>query len=155
MRLPTKYKSREINLLYLVVDGNFTSLLSCDACLDFEILKFMNLELIPESETEKEVTSNNPGERNSESDGLSIVGSDPVLEDYQDCFSYKPGKLTSEIHLEVDSSISPVIHPPRKLPVALLEPDKEKLQEMEKDGIIIREEEHTTSVSSMVVVDKR
>ena len=34
MRLLTQYGSRELNLLYLVVDGNFTPLLGCDACLD-------------------------------------------------------------------------------------------------------------------------
>ena len=38
VRLPTRYGSRELNLLYLVVDGNFTPLLYCDACLDLEVL---------------------------------------------------------------------------------------------------------------------
>ena len=28
------------------VDGNFTPLLGCDACLDLEVLEFVNLELI-------------------------------------------------------------------------------------------------------------
>ena len=38
VRLPTRYGSRELNLLYLVVDGNFTPSLGCDACLDLEVL---------------------------------------------------------------------------------------------------------------------
>ena len=56
MRLPTQYGSRELNLLYLVVDGNFTPLLGCDACLDLEVLEFMNVELIttPESKQPKQ-----------------------------------------------------------------------------------------------------
>ena len=37
-KIPTRYESRELNLLYLVVDGNFTPLLYCDACLDLEVL---------------------------------------------------------------------------------------------------------------------
>ena len=35
-----------MNLLYLVVDGNFTPLLGCDVRLDLEVLQFMNLQLI-------------------------------------------------------------------------------------------------------------
>ncbi len=154
VRLPTQYKGKEINLLFLVVDGDFTALLSCDACLDLEILKFMNLELISGEVCEEELFDGN-FEGTPNACGLETVKSDPVLKDYQDCCSYKPGKLTSEVHLEVDPSVSPVIHPPRKIPVALLDPVKAKLHEMEEDGIIVREESHTPWVSSMVVVDKR
>ena len=57
--------------------------------------------------------------------------------------------------MEVDSSVPPVVHPPRKIPIALLEPPREKLTEMEEDGIIVKEEEHTPWVSSMLVIDKR
>ena len=32
VRLSTRYKNRQMNLLYLVVDGNFTPLLGYDAC---------------------------------------------------------------------------------------------------------------------------
>ena len=46
VRLPTQYKNRHMDLLYLVVDENFSPLLGCDACLDLEVLKFMNLQLI-------------------------------------------------------------------------------------------------------------
>ena len=46
VRLQTQYKNHQMNLLYLVVDGDFTPLLGCDACLDLEVLQFMNLQLI-------------------------------------------------------------------------------------------------------------
>ncbi|CAB3983249.1 Hypothetical predicted protein [Paramuricea clavata] len=114
----------------------------------------MNLKLISGEVCEKESFDGNL-EGAPKACGLETVESDPVLKDYQDCFSYKPGKLTSEVHQEVDPSVSPVIHPPRKIPVALLDPVKAKLHEMEEDGIIVREERHTPWVSSMVVVDKR
>ena len=35
-----------MNLLYPVVDRNFTPLLGCDVRLDLEVLQFMNLQLI-------------------------------------------------------------------------------------------------------------
>ena len=48
-----------------------------------------------------------------------------------------------------------MVHPARKIPIALLEPTREKLTEMEEDGIIVKEEKHTPWVSSMLVIDKR
>ena len=49
----------------------------------------------------------------------------------------------------------PVVHPPRKIPVAMLEPAQEKLKEMKEDGIIVKEDEPTPWVSSILVIDKR
>ena len=85
----------------------------------------------------------------------SFFQTDPVLQDYKDCVSYKPGKLHNKVHLEVDPSVPPVVHPPRKIPIAPLEPAREKLTEMEEDGITVKEEEHTPWVSFMLVIDKR
>ena len=65
----------------------------------------------------------------------SVFQTDPVLHDYKDCFSDKFGKLPNKVHLEVNPSVPPVVHPPRKIPVALLEPAREKLTEMEEDGV--------------------
>lgn len=57
--------------------------------------------------------------------------------------------------MEIDPSATPVIHAPRKIPIALLEPTQEKLREMEEVEIIVKEEGHTLWVSSMLVIDKR
>ena len=70
-------------------------------------------------------------------------------------FCDKPGKLPNKVHLEVDPLVHPVVHPPRKIPSALLETAREKLTEMEEDRIIVKEEESTPWVSSMLVIDKR
>ena len=148
--LPTQYKNRKLDVLYLVVEGDFTPLLGCDACLDLEVIKFMNLQLIDTPEPHVV----NP-ETSRQDEDKSISKTDPVLREYQDCFSDKPGKLPTEVHLEIDPSVPPVVHPPRKMPIALLEPAEEKLKEMEEDGIIVKVEEHTPWVSSMLVVDKR
>jgi hypothetical protein len=74
-------KGKEINLPFLVVDGDFTPLLSCDACLDLEILKFMNLKLISGEVCEKESFDGNL-EGTPKACGLETVKSDPVLKDY-------------------------------------------------------------------------
>ena len=128
--LPTQYKNRKLNLLSLIVEGNFAPLLGCDACLDLEVLKFMNLQLIdtPEPCEASPETSEQVG-------GVSNFKNDPVLNDpvlSEDCFSDKPGKLPNKVHLEIDPSVPPVIHPPRKIPVALLEPARENSKKWKK-----------------------
>ena len=69
-------------------------------------------------------------------------------------FCDKPGNLPNKVHLEVDPLVPPVVHPPRKTPSALLEPAREKLTEIEEDGIIVKEEESTPWVLFMLVIDK-
>ena len=150
VRLPTRYKNRQMDLLYLVVDGNFTPLLGCDACLDLEVLKFMNLQLIDSPEPDR-ATPKPQGACEDQ----TMFQKDSVLCGYQDCFSDKPGQLPNKVHLEVDTSVPPVVHPPRKIPVAMLEPAREKLKEMEEAGITVKEDEPTPWVSSMLVIDKR
>ena len=49
----------------------------------------------------------------------NVFQTDPVLRDYKDFVSDKPRKLPHEIHLELDTSVSPVVDPPRKIPIAL------------------------------------
>ena len=88
VRLPSQYGSRELNLLYLVVDGNFTPLLGFDDCLDLEVLAFMNVELIT-----------TPESKQPEQELPSFFQIDPVLQDYKDCFSDKPDKLPNKVHL--------------------------------------------------------
>ena len=108
-------------MLYLVVKGDFTPLLGCDACLDLEVVKLMNRQLI---ETPGPLVVNSETSRQDEDQ--SIFETDPVLREYQDCFNDKSGKLPTKVHLEIDPSVPPVVHPPRKIPIALLEPAQEK-----------------------------
>ena len=41
--LPTQYKNQKLDVLYLLVEGDFTQMLGCDACLNQEVIKFTNL----------------------------------------------------------------------------------------------------------------
>jgi hypothetical protein len=56
--------------------------------------------------------------------------------------------------IELNDNVRPVVHAPRKLPVALKDAIKCKLDEMVKDGIIARVEGPTDWVSSMTVARK-
>ena len=57
--------------------------------------------------------------------------------------------------IQIDPSATPVVHPPRRVPVAVREPLKEELQRMEKLGVIVKAKEPTTWVHSLVVAKKK
>ena len=57
-------------------------------------------------------------------------------------------------HLEVDQTVRPVVHPPRKVPVALRDRLKEELDELVGQEIITPVTEPTKWVSSLVLVNK-
>ena len=63
------------------------------------------------------------------------------------------GCLPGEYNIKLNPSVPPVVHAPRKVPVALHDHVKEELQRMENDGVIKKQEETTDWVNSMVIVE--
>ena len=61
----------------------------------------------------------------------------------------------SNIKLKLIPYATPVVHPPRRVPVALREPLKEELQRMENLGVIKKCMEHTAWVQSLVIAGRR
>ncbi|CAC5382870.1 unnamed protein product [Mytilus coruscus] len=72
---------------------------------------------------------------------------------YSDLFTGL-GCLPGIHKIHVDDSSTPVVHPPRKVPVSLKGRIKTELDRMLKLGVIIRQKEPTAWVSSMVTVVK-
>jgi hypothetical protein len=65
------------------------------------------------------------------------------------------GKLPGQYSIEIDRDVPPVVHAPRKVPVALKDKLKHELDRLEKEEIITTiKDEATPWVNSMVVVDK-
>ena len=62
------------------------------------------------------------------------------------------GKFEGEYHITADPSVTPVIHPPRRVPISLKNDIKKELDEMVANGIItkINEGEPTRWVNSLV-----
>jgi hypothetical protein len=76
-----------------------------------------------------------------------------VEKEYPDLFKglgYLPGTHT----IRVDETITPVVHPPRKIPIALKDRVKAELDRMEEIGVIVKQHEPTKWVNSMVTVQK-
>ena len=90
-------------------------------------------------------------------DHCSIMGDTDakceILRKYADVFQ-GIGCLEGEYHITVDPSVPPVIHPPRRVPVALQKPLKEELDSLTAKGILSPVKEPTDWVNSCVCVTK-
>ena len=79
--------------------------------------------------------------------------SNQLIEQYSDVFEGL-GCMGDAYHIDVDTTIRPVQHVPRWVPVAMKEPLKHKLVELTKQGIITKVEESTPWISNMVAILK-
>ncbi|XP_063962569.1 uncharacterized protein K02A2.6-like [Lytechinus pictus] len=89
----------------------------------------------------------------ADTDCESTLSKQTLMTEYADVFE-GTGKLEGEYHMSVDEDVTPVIHPPRRVPVALQTKLKEELDRLEEGNIIARIETHTPWVSSLVCVEK-
>ena len=64
------------------------------------------------------------------------------------------GKLHDSYQLEIEADAIPVVHPPRKVPIAIKPQLKEELELLHKLGILAPVTEPTPWVSSIAVVKK-
>ncbi len=77
----------------------------------------------------------------------------PVLEEFADVFK-GIGLFPGECTIHLDPHATPVVHPPRRIPLALRSRLKEELESMERQGVIVKVTEPTEWVNSMVVAEK-
>ena len=75
------------------------------------------------------------------------------MDDYPELFKGL-GCLPGDYHIELNEGATPVVHAPRKVPIPQREKVIEELKRMERLGVIVRQEEATDWVNSMVVVQK-
>ena len=73
------------------------------------------------------------------------------LEDYLELFTGL-GCLPDTYHIELEEGAVPVVHVPREVPVPQRAKVVEELKRIEKVGVIVRQEEPTEWVNSLVVV---
>lgn len=83
----------------------------------------------------------------------SYLLKDELVMKYPDVFQ-GTGKLKGQCTLEVKENVEPVVHSPRRVPIAILEKLKQELQRLEDLEIITKVVEPTSWVSSLVIVHK-
>ena len=74
------------------------------------------------------------------------------MRDFEDVFTGL-GYLPGEYHIEIDPDIRPVQYTSRQVLVPLKAKLKEKICEMEKEGIIVQETKPTDWISSLSVLE--
>ena len=82
-----------------------------------------------------------------------VLSKEWILKEYSDVFEGL-GCMDGLCHMEVDETVRPVVHPPRKVSVALTDRLKEELDKLIKESIITTVIEPTKWVSSLVLVNK-
>ena len=83
----------------------------------------------------------------------TVLTRDQILKEYSDVFEGL-GCMDGPYHMELDETVKPVVHPPRKVPVALRDRLKEELDKLVREKVITPVTEPTNWVSSLVLVNK-
>lgn len=78
---------------------------------------------------------------------------DDVLKAHPNVFKGR-GKMPGKVHLQVDKTVTPVVMPPRRVPLSVKDRLKEELGRLEKLGYIAPVVQPTEWVSSLVTVHK-
>ena len=84
----------------------------------------------------------------------AVNTSDPnLMAEYKDVFG-EIGCLQGEYHIITDPEVKPVIHPPRKIPISMMDKLKAELERMKQLDVIDKIDEPSDWVSSLVIVEK-
>ena len=152
-----EYNQKKISTTFYVVETSSKTVMSLKTCQDLKTIKLLS-EVQKDDENEIAI-KNSAIKRNFDEKLTRIKGKsgkelkEEVLKMYPKLFKGL-GKLEPAHHMEVNKEATPVIHPPRKIPATLREKLKKELNEMEESGVIIKVEEPTEWVNSLVVVEK-
>jgi hypothetical protein len=128
--LKVKYKDHTEDVKFFVVESEVESVLSGNTCVKLGLLKRV-YQVVSQEASLKKVE----------------------LDDYPELFKGL-GCLPGDYHIELNEGATPVVHAPRKVPIPQREKVIEELKRMERLGVIVRQEEATDWVNSMVVVQK-
>ena len=81
------------------------------------------------------------------------VDNSDIKTEYSDLFE-GIGHLPGKHKIHVDPNVTPVVHPPRQIPISMRDKVKDELSRMEREGIIKKVTKPTSWVNSMVVGTK-
>lgn len=126
-------------IVFNILQGKYTPILSLAASEGMGLLKIHDCDSLDSVYSVCATTA-----------GLTA---NDVLAEYADVFK-GVGRLKDTYTIQIDESVRPVVHAPRRVPVPLREQLREKLDELVADAIIAPVTEATDWVSSMVVVQK-
>ncbi|MET0104994.1 MAG: RNase H-like domain-containing protein [Sedimenticola sp.] len=136
IRLACSHKDKVIHALFYVVEGNTPPLISLQSSVDLGLIKLTY---------DVESSINVPP--------VCALDKQKIQNEYRDLFT-GIGIIPGAVKLHLKDNAVPVVNPPRRIPEALKFKLKCELDAMEKDQIIMKVNEPTDWVNSLVVVEK-
>ena len=125
--LPVRFKDRELNVNFYVIDSKQKPILSGKVCQALNLVQRVRKVQAHLDPNLKELLDQ--------------------YQDLQSAFGAMPGTYS----IKFDPKATPVVHGPRRKPAALLPKIIAKLKEMEKEGHLAKVSQPTDWVNSMVV----
>ena len=124
--LPCWVRGEEYQVCFQVADGNYVPLLGRETCEKMHLIQRIN-----------------------------AVKDNSILDEFPEVFQGL-GCLPGKYHININPSVPPVVHPPRRVPHSKREPLKKELGRMVEAGILekVPLNEPADWVSSLVCVDK-
>ena len=130
---------------FFIIGKDFRPLLGAETCQELNLIKVMTSDI---SES---------GTVNSVNDKFQtahiVLTRDQILKEYSDVFEGLEC-MDGPYHMELDEAVKPVVHPSRKVTVALRDRLKEELDKFVREKVITPFTEPTNWVSSLVLVKK-
>ncbi|XP_013395965.1 uncharacterized protein LOC106163040 [Lingula anatina] len=128
--LPCELRGETHDIKFNVIDANVQTLLGLPDCMKLKLLQL--------------------------GESVYSVNTTPdMFAEFPDIFDQRLGQLPVKYKITVDSQVTPVVRPVRKLPVAVKDKVKQELRRMESQGIIAKVTKPTDWVSAMVVTTKK
>ena len=84
-----------------------------------------------------------------------MVSVEEIKKGYSDVFSKEVGSFPGEVKLEIDTDVTPIVTPTRRIPTALKDDYKQELDRLTSLGVIAPISKPTSWVSSVVVATKK
>ncbi|XP_052820412.1 uncharacterized protein K02A2.6-like [Mya arenaria] len=137
--IPCKYNGQTYNEEFYIVKSGSSPILGLQTCLRMNLI---NLVLAMNSSTPSKDNVNH-----------TPLTKDKVLSKYADVFE-GIGQLPGECEIHLHKNVLPVVHPPRKVPVAIKDKLKVELDRMEHLNVTCKVTEPTDWVNSLVTVEK-
>ena len=134
INLNCRYKAKQIETLFYVVETSRTPLMSLKTSLDLSLIQLI-------------YSVDNPGGSNE------ICTKEQIMREYPDLFK-GVGLIPGDVELHLKPDAVPVINAPRRIPVALRERFRTELTRMENAGIVAKVTCPTNWVNSFVIVEK-
>ena len=134
------------NADFFITDEDVRRLLGAEICQELNLIKVMASD-ISESETVDAVND-------KVQTAHIVLARDQILKECSDVFEGL-GCMDGPYHMELDEIVKPVVHRPRKVPVALRNRLKKELDKLVRETVITPVPEPTNWVSCLVLVNKR